>query len=1092
MPLPAIPAVLGFIAKTPKFFGHIFKATKKSTQVFTKASKTIKNSKIYKMTGTLLGEDPIKYMRDAAASALKNGGGVEVLKSFTNGVMNGSNRFDSMNSTALKTMHGENVAGAASSRAGMKIQANLYNQSSKRLSQAQIALLKQSANNKKVLDTYNRSTKIGSVALPGTESLELDMKNFGNSNLGKLNKGFGNKKSQKIKTNTVSSTIEAPYSLQDPNLNKLAAYNYAIAKKQHQTNTENFKIINQNLETSLLELSKKNDENAQIMMTNLGKYNSEMYAKLVNIINRIESLTFQKQQLTDRAQTELISDKLNAIHDYDTKSTEAIRQELMANTQTMHSLYEQERLIEDEYRSMETRANRGINLATLHGMLKQVTEMVQAAFLAPSTIDANAQSVLKEMLIEAAYTTGQLVQYSKEMIDMLRVAMVSNFKKLDNWLQLNIEPFNILGYNLGKPIANGIRSAYTGLGKGLDWTSNVLLGGLLGGQTSLAEKLFDNINMTETAKYHEETFDDQNEKYYYAPGSSFAVGRSTKEWSRVSSINPTVTKRGSFFNKDEVTVRTLSGRLVKTNLKRLEGESNEAYDKRAITKALQEDDEGFLDELMKKPPSTYGEGRDTPKEAIDRKNYNTKLLLNSYIRFSESVWSGQGVNASNEQITLGPIKASEYAQSGTSLSFWKLHKVIPETAKSGTVNLDNGLVGMLIASFEQAAKEGIKYGVTSTFRFTKGASNHNLGIAVDVSMRVSPTISSLVNEKYKGPYRSKMATAFAPYGASYAAMLNLSEVRTLASGDTQAISTFWNNYSKSDEIIFKQWYRLLEIFSNNNLAFGARKFYGLEREKNIMDEPRDLVHIQLSIQGAAVLNDKYFTGYNTEENAARTTKDMYREQKKESRNLGNIGLNQENNYERALADKVLNINKWAGEDIPVLGGLIKAYGDNVDTRLRKSLGFSDKIKLNNGNKIENQKLILNPDGTFSYGEMRTKEDIEAYKKIGADTDYEKFILDNFNTLAMTHPDIIQSFLQTQKSMVDADLRDDGKLNNNATKKGINFSDSEVLDILKKLDVKTDLITELSTQPSVVNNNINNTVMIPPNETGEFNKQTNIE
>ena len=104
MALPAIPAVLGFIAKTPKFFGHIFKATKNSTQVFTKAGKTIKNSKIYKITGTLLGEDPIKYMRDAAASALKNGGGVEVLKSFTNGVMNGSNRFDSMNSTALKTM----------------------------------------------------------------------------------------------------------------------------------------------------------------------------------------------------------------------------------------------------------------------------------------------------------------------------------------------------------------------------------------------------------------------------------------------------------------------------------------------------------------------------------------------------------------------------------------------------------------------------------------------------------------------------------------------------------------------------------------------------------------------------------------------------------------------------------------------------------------------------------------------------------------------------------------------------------------------------------------------------------------------------
>ena len=124
--------------------------------------------------------------------------------------------------------------------------------------------------------------------------------------------------------------------------------------------------------------------------------------------------------------------------------------------------------------------------------------------------------------------------------------------------------------------------------------------------------------------------------------------------------------------------------------------------------------------------------------------------------------------------------------------------------------------------------------------------------------------------------------------------------------------------------------------------------------------------------------------------------------------------------------------------------------------------------------------------------MRSKEDIESYRKIGADTDYEKFILDNFEMLAINHPDIIQSFLQTQKSMVDADLRDDGKINNNATKKGINFSDSEVLDILKKLDVKTDLITELSTQPSVVNNNINNTVMIPPNETEEFNKQTNIE
>lgn len=1038
MAFPAFFGIINLLSKIPKYTGSVFKATKGAVGVFGKVGKSIKQSKAYKIAGDLLGEDPLNYMKSAAKSSLKNGGGVELMKGFIGGISAGSPRFDTSNISSMKTSSGDPVAGSEASFQSMKIKATAFNASTRRLANMQATMLKQGSSGQKVLDTYQRNARMNNFSLAGTGHFEQEMGTFARNEGLKLSKGFGNRKSNQLKEILPDNNIEPPPMTQNADTNTIAKYTYSLSKKQMKANQENIKKINDNLGKVLYEVNRKNDENSGLMMSNLAKYNSQMFSKLVNMVTKLEAVAFQKQQESDHQQTSLLSDKLDSAHTYNVKSSEAIRNELMMNTQSMHSLYEQERLIDDEYRSMENRANRGITLFTIHGMLKQVSEMVHAAFLTPSTIEQNANSVWKEMILDGAKEFGRTVQFSKEMLDIMRLFLKNKYADVDAWIANSVDNWKIhipmIGdVNIGQGVGKIMRGMYRGLGNGLSFVNDVIFRALLGTPMSLTEHFFGDLNFGN----QEQQFIDQGYMDDPATAGDMFFQSSTGNYG----IRPSVKRSEIIYNPERVLsinkkpflgigdtvheIQLLDGRKVTlsaSKYKKLNNETDTEFKQRLINIAYLEDSDEFMDWLGKNPldsikKNNYRYAND--KDALSNYYQAIRALSGSSLSFNGvSHWTcksprvGSGGEIESYSKTLS---AEEQVHASNLIAYFKREKVISDNASSGVVTLDGALMNRLAKALKKATEQRIKFVITSTLRIPSYNTPHSRGIAVDVAMR-GESVSGLVNKYYKGQDLVDLKNNPNIKNKSNThVLLSEDQIRKLAIPNNPEVSSFWKEHLPKHVDFFSTWAQLIDIIRSEGLSCGVGSLYGInwrQYGKGYLDDKKtkanfiDMVHVQISEKVSQLTESDIQDNksINVEKQLQKEMKDDYKSMSKDYHNISK--------------ELVKDIAKASGYKEAAWEGV---YDWAIDSNGNTPLNSSTPYVTSSGYDIKKYREVVDPNTNEVTYVPRTQEEIDYYIKHGIGTAEALYAAENFNKLT---PELQRDFMNVNseyKKIYEADV-----------------------------------------------------------------------
>lgn len=844
-------SILTFFTKaTPRFIGKMMYPGKRMLVRFRKAGRALERSGFGKKFESFTGQPIGEFTRDCARDAVKSSatslmasammGGAN--KIFSGG---GSKQYSFPSKATGTTVTGKKAPGFATSSAAQQGSIKAFNTTSKALGREADKQNKLRRQQKKVIDKYRRNVQQKHFSVSELTALSTRLEKELRQSKGQLITGLKSGKTTPdgLKNVQPSKKIKQPSRIPQEQ-QQLAAYTKEALEDVNQQMQDNIKAVNENISRSIAAMNKKEEEIAQKMMANLGNYNTVTYKKLADTVTKTEEVAFKKQQESAYYQTDLIADKLDSSHDYNTKQLETVRGEILSNTQTMYELDKQNRMIDENYRALEERKNNGVTLASLAGLLTQTYQMVHSSLKTPDIINENVKNAMNSVAYTAGEEVGKLIQVLAESLRALRAAFSKMWKATRKW-------------------AWPIPQIFGGIVNFLDWTHDRVFRGMLGVDDSIVDDVFGTPGSIAT--WDE---DEEKEKYGDTIGNNKESGKRVGTTSYAGTVlstrgaddyNLAAANMKDLFETnwevkgDKVNVMTNSGYSVTLKHDKRDDETLEEYKKRKLSEAVDRETEENFNFQGDNIPS-----RDTEAEARNRLNRMTKLINSATVKRSGQQGSGylldytyDVINNHSDALKVSYPHSEPPAQkkdTGTdntkncveTLTDYKFDTVWQdlEGGYKKELTLKGGLKMRILKAFNQASQKGIKYEVTSMFRTPsigyKYLSPHHLGIAVDVSIVGLPDAIRQCWTKAGNYNPSK-------FGTYYSVIVTSEDLEKILDG-----SEFSGSEDQYD--IFRQWGEWQKICTENELSVGVYSFQAASNCRGITNGTKrlDMVHIQVA------------------------------------------------------------------------------------------------------------------------------------------------------------------------------------------------------------------------------------------------------
>lgn len=846
-----LQAVLQFVAKAaPRFVGAMMRPGRKAQAYYRLMAGKFAKTKHYEKIRDFLGEKPGQFFKECARDAVKQTTTnlmFGAMMGAANKIMSGGTKMLSFPRRITGSVGGNKVPGIQGIQAAQTTAVKSFNSVSRVMNMDKQSLQAQRSKQKKIIDRYKKSFQrknfsMGEIATLG-QKLEVDLQ----KQKGKLTKAL----KDGDKTLVGMSQIRQPQKIAVPNVpadqKALADYTKQAFDQTNQQMVDNIKAVNENLKRSLVTMQKKQEDISQRMMSNLGNYNSVAMSKLADTVTKAEETSFKKQQESAFYQTEMLADKMDASHDYTTKQGEVLRTEVAANRQTMYDLNKQDRMIDDQYRALEEKRNKGVTLATLAAMVQSTAGMVQQGLKTPDVIKENVDNAMQQVAKTAGEEVGRLIMLFKTL--------------LDGWRTILYKVYDVLPF----PINNTVRPII-GL---LDWVNHRIFKGLLGADDSAVADYFGtpmDFNKMIGAKndYMEEgeggrSLEEVKGRLKYVVGHQGAVRSSSADRDAVNqaTIKYDIHDR-NFKHKGggNYQVMTISGKTFEVKGEKLAGESDDQFMDRmqAIATEMELSEPIDLKDI--------DASRENTKEAVDKTYLDAiDLIENCYVERGSkdtfiTTYKLHGFVSATMGNNCGP-ETEFFEITGENLSINNKEIVTPEKpmgkdnryfknfwqpawlGKGTKLGVNGELKIRLSKLFKQARERGIKYYVSSVMRIPNNKfgymSAHTIGFAVDVSIDCGSM----------GKMSSVIAKFF-PQGVA-AEKITWDELQFIVKEGDKVLED--KPGKEMAYMYFKQWFDFLTLCNAQGLSFGSTgtslvKSYRKELEgQNVV---LDLVHITLS------------------------------------------------------------------------------------------------------------------------------------------------------------------------------------------------------------------------------------------------------
>lgn len=849
-----VQAVFQFIAKAaPRFAGALMKPGRKAQAYYRLAAQKFSKTKVYERMENFLGEKPGSFLKDCARDAVKQTTTnlmFGAMMGAANKIMSGGTKMLSFPKRISGNVGGVKAPGINSIQAAQTTAVKSFNSVSRVLTTDKSALNEQRKKQNRIIDRYKKSFQkknfsMGEIATLG-QKLEVDLQ----KQKGKLTRAL----KDGDKTLVGMANIKQPQRIPVPNVpaeqKDLAEYTKQALEQTNQQMVDNIKAVNENLKRSLVTMQRKQEDISQRMMSNLGNYNSVAMSKLADTVTKAEETSFKRQQESSFYQTELLSEKMDASHDYSSKQADALRAEVAATRQTIYDVDKQDRMIDDQYRMLEERRNKGVTLATLAGMLQSTAGMVQQGLKTPDVINENVKHAMEMVARTAGEEVGRLIQIFKNLIDGWR-AMLYKVHNLIPWpFRATVRP--IIGL--------------------LDWVNDKIFRGLLGADDSTIADYFGTpMNLSDMLAMEHAQNDDMRSYAEASGGMNYVAGSNgiVRTQAEFNDAAQTVYKGKNIEDihtkimKDKVQVMTKSGYVTTLENDRQAGESEADFLSRKKAEALEEElDAPFTMIDVDESRASSNRAANEYYRKAEALITNEKVIRDD-VEHLETVYRFESTRVSDEFHAETSIPA-EYPQDFTKSNATHKEFVSPDknpnkqgnnifyknfsTMWNGKKEIGlNTEVSMRVMKMLKIARErGIRFKVTSIMRPPAVArksgspinylSEHNLGLAVDISIDTSPHFSSM----------SEVTSAYCD-NAPQSPDLLFSQLNKIVDTGGKTLS----DGPKRDYafMYLKQWFDFLSLCQPQGLTFGSTAYpHSVTGEKPPAGDFRDLVHICLSKQ----------------------------------------------------------------------------------------------------------------------------------------------------------------------------------------------------------------------------------------------------
>lgn len=852
-----IKPILSFLTKAvPRFVGEIIKNPKNTIKIFKEAGEKLEQSEFGKKAEAFLGQKPGEYLKECARSAVQqstinammgliNGG---ISKVFSGG---GGKQYSFPPKSSGNVTGGVGKApGIQTTNAAQHSSVRTFNQASRALGmdyKKQNLLRKKQ---KKTIDNYRREYKRKNFSIAEITTLSTQLENKLQQQKNKLTSGLksGKHAPENLEAVKPAKKLKQPHSIPQEQ-QQLATYTKEAIEDMNAQLQDNIKAVNTNISKSIAEMNKKEEEIAQKMMANLGNYNTIAYKNLADTVTKTETVAFQKQEASSYHQTDMLAEKLDSSHDYNSKQMEVVRGEVLENTQTMYELDKQNRMIAENYRALEERKNNGFTLATIGALLTQTYQMVHSSLKTPDVINDNVNNAMRSVAFTAGEEVGKMIQMLAELLQAIRAPFQQLYRKVH-------------GMAIVGPVVGGLVNA-------LDWVNDRIFRGLLGVEDSVVGDLFGrpgNVADIQVDAIKEKYGDEEGSvtvqevtqpKKMYANEEGYVRGAAMTSDASVNSYMRSDLVNSHFADRDgKVEMLTNSGYAVTLKSDRKEDESFDDYKARKVREAIEieTEDFGYV--------AQSSSARDTKAEASARLKdaylyiENTKLT-----RSSVSEWDVDYVISGEEKGESHP-PALKYADRNTisankqEITNNKDHiessKFQQHWVGKDTLQLAGELKLRVMKLLKEASKQGIKYYITSMLRVPNlkrsYLSIHNMGLAIDIGVGLvrekGESMSSLL-EKYSVVIQRQYKDIKGMYRSTALSWKDLTDM--VKRPDEYLVP------GTPDDIkdIFLQWYTFLGMCSKQGLTFGSTSYNLAYRamgrpETPDPSNPVDLVHISLS------------------------------------------------------------------------------------------------------------------------------------------------------------------------------------------------------------------------------------------------------
>lgn len=970
-----------FVKAAPRFVGEMMKNPKNITKMFKRAGEKLAKSEFAKKTENFLGQKPGEFMKECARDAVKQSATSLMMSAMTGGVTKlfsggGGKQYSFPNKTSGSVIAGGGKApGIQTTNAAQYSNVKAFNQTSRALGAEANRQAKLRKQQKKVIDRYRKDIQRKNFSVAELTSLSARLEKELRQQKTALTTGLksGKHQSEGLKAVQPAKKIKQPTRIPQEQ-QQLAAYTKEALEDMNSQMQENIKAVNENISKSIAAMNKKEEEIAQKMMSNLGNYNTVTYKKLADTVTKTEEVSFKKQQESAYYQTDMLADKLDSSHDYNSKQLEVLRGEVLGNTQTMYELDKQSRMIDENYRALEERKNNGFTLATLGALLTQTYQMVQSSLKTPDIINKNVNDAMRSVAFTAGEEVGKLIQILAEGFNGIRAF----FRKLYA---------SVADVPVVAPMVGGLVNA-------LDWVNDRIFRGLLGVEDSVIGDVFGTPGTLADMEK------DLIEKKY---GDDH--GDNSKLGSRVSSTNYAgallstggkhsynleANHMADLFdtnwkvNGNKVEVMTNSGWTTTLKHDKRDDESEEDYKKRKLDEAIdKETTEGFYYSGDNIP------SRDNEQQARERLNQAIREIEGATVKRSGQRGPKYMLDYTYDAIhaTLKPSypHSEPPAESKAKKHDGNKHKNCIEILTDGyfdsawgagaktSLQLVGGLKMRLLKAFKQASAKGIKYQVSSIFRTPSigysYCSPHHLGIAVDVAIEgMAIAIPKCWTE----------AKSYDPnsHNTYWSVILTSDDLEELINRSQLKPGT-----SEADYDLFVQWGEWQKICSQNELSVGVFSYPIASTARKITDGTKrlDMVHIQVANTAQALTQS-------------------------DQKNKEKVGKESMSDINAAASDK---INKGIGLDYQY------TYSDFERDLLGNTAGIKQEEEMTSG--------IIGPKRTRNFEYYYTDKDgnylIDPYSDIGGKASVRQYRIDEEGKLVLRKRDEHEKKIKTDTGML---------------------------------------------------------------------------